>query len=92
MSLGAYVLITSEAGAENDVFKEVRKKDGVVSADKVYGVCDVVAKVQAESIDALKEKITCANGVRSIKNIRESRTLIFYKGFTKDKDGKPIDV
>ena len=64
-----YVLLNVEPGSEEQVLVEVRKVPNVKKSHRVYGVYDMIAKVEADSMDALKEivtwKIRRLNGVRS---------------------------
>lgn len=47
----AYVLIQTEVGKSAQVGQEVRSIDGVESAHNVSGPYDVVARIEAPSID-----------------------------------------
>jgi len=64
-----YVLMSVEVGSEEKVLEEVRKVPNVKECHRVYGIYDVIAKVEADSMDGLKEiitwKIRRVNGVRS---------------------------
>jgi DNA-binding Lrp family transcriptional regulator len=65
----SYVLINVEPGSEEDVLKEVRKVPNVKECHRIYGIYDMIAKVEADSMDGLKEiiawKIRRLPGVRS---------------------------
>ncbi len=74
----AFVLINSEIGAENDVIKEIRKVKDVKEAYVVYGVYDIVAKIEAPSMDKLKEVITW--NVRRLDKVRSTLTMIVMEG------------
>lgn len=54
----AFVLINTEIGSEEEILNELKKIPNVKEAYVVYGVYDVVAKVEAESMDKLKEVIS----------------------------------
>jgi len=64
-----YVLLNVEPGSEENVRNEGRKVPNVKKSHRVYGVYDMIAEVEADSMDALKEivtwKIRRLNGVRS---------------------------
>ena len=64
-----YVLMSVEVGSEEKVLEEVRKVPNVKECHRVYGIYDVIAKVEADSMDELKGiitwKIRRLNGVRS---------------------------
>jgi DNA-binding Lrp family transcriptional regulator len=49
----AFVLVQTEAGKAAQVAAEVSQLDGVVSAEALAGPYDVVALVEAESMDEL---------------------------------------
>ncbi|MBA7606867.1 hypothetical protein ES703_14018 [subsurface metagenome] len=70
----AYVLINSEAGCEAEVMKELNKISGVREAHRVYGVYDIIIKVEAEDMVDLKE--TVLSRVRKLGKVRSSITLI----------------
>jgi len=70
----AFVLINAEVGSENEVVKELRRVEHVKEAYLVYGVYDIVAKVEAETMDKLKEVI--ASKVRGVNKIRSTLTMM----------------
>lgn len=49
----AYVLIQTEVGKAVQVADEVRKIDGVLSADDVTGPYDVIVTAEADGVDGL---------------------------------------
>lgn len=51
----AFVLINTEVGSEREVLRAVRKIDGVKEAHMVFGVYDIVTKIEAEPFDKIKE-------------------------------------
>ncbi|MBS7628605.1 Lrp/AsnC ligand binding domain-containing protein, partial [Candidatus Bathyarchaeota archaeon] len=51
----AYVLVNAEIGFEGEVLKDIKKIPNVKEAYVVYGVYDIVAKVEAGTMDELKE-------------------------------------
>ena len=54
----AFVLINTEIGSEEEILNELKKIPNVKEAYVVYGVYDIVAKVEADSMDKLKEVIS----------------------------------
>lgn len=72
----AFVFINVELGAEDDVLKTLKKISNVKEAYAVYGVYDIVAKVEAESMKMLKN-ITWK--IRKIDKIRSSMTMLVEK-------------
>jgi DNA-binding Lrp family transcriptional regulator len=74
----AFVLINAEIGAEEVVINALKKIPNVVEAYVVYGVYDIVAKVQAESMTRLKEIVTWK--IRQLDKVRSTLTMIVMEG------------
>jgi DNA-binding Lrp family transcriptional regulator len=74
----AFVLINAEMGFENEVVTELRKVSNVKEAYGVYGVYDIVAKVEADSMDKLKEAVTWK--IRRLDKVRSTLTIIVIEG------------
>ncbi|MEA2089259.1 MAG: Lrp/AsnC ligand binding domain-containing protein [Thermoproteota archaeon] len=70
----AFVLINTEIGSEEDVLAELKKVGGVKEAYLVYGVYDIVATIEAETMDKLKEIVTW--NVRRLDKVRSTLTMI----------------
>lgn len=70
----AFVLVNTEIGSENEVLKTLKKVSGVTEAYSVYGVYDIVAKIQAETMDKLKEMVTWH--IRRLDKVRSTLTMI----------------
>jgi len=70
----SYVLINIEPGSEEEVLKEVRKLPNVKECNRMYGIYDMIAKVEADSMDGLKEVITWK--IRRLPGVRSTVTTI----------------
>jgi DNA-binding Lrp family transcriptional regulator len=70
----AYVLINTEIGAIPEVLGAVKKIKEVKEAYAVYGVHDIVTKIEAETLAKLKETVTLK--VRHIDKVRSTLTMI----------------
>ncbi len=70
----AFVFVNVVAGAETEVLKRLREVPEVKEAYFMYGVYDIVAKVESDSMDRLKEVITWK--VRRPDKIRSTLTTI----------------
>jgi DNA-binding Lrp family transcriptional regulator len=57
VAVRAYVLIQTEIGKAAPVAAELRHVDGVTAADDVTGSYDVVAQVEADSLDELSRGV-----------------------------------
>jgi DNA-binding Lrp family transcriptional regulator len=70
----AFVLINTEMGSETEVLSALRKIANVKEAYIVYGVYDIVARVEAESMDKLKDIITW--NIRRLNKVRSTLTMM----------------
>ena len=73
----AYVLINTEPKNMEKVVTALEKLDSVVEVFPVYGVYDVIAKVQAESMEKLKDIVTWK--VRSLDDVRSTITMLILE-------------
>ena len=67
----AYILIQTEVGKSSDVSLEIRQLTGVLLAEDVTGPYDVIARVEAASVDELGTLVI--SRIQDIKGI--TRTL-----------------
>jgi len=74
----AYVLINCEIGSEEKVISELKSVDGVKEVHGTFGAYDVLAKVEAEQVETLRETITWK--IRKIDKIRSTLTLMGIEG------------
>jgi len=70
----AFVFMNIDAGGEQEVLKALRSIENVKEAYLVYGVYDLVAKIEAETMDKLKELVTWK--VRRLDKVRSTLTTI----------------
>ncbi|MGO9643237.1 MAG: Lrp/AsnC ligand binding domain-containing protein [Candidatus Bathyarchaeia archaeon] len=70
----SYVLMNVDLGTEEKVLKEVRNVPNVKECNRVYGVYDMIAKVEADSMDQLKEIISWK--IRRLDGVRSTLTTI----------------
>ncbi|MDN5847150.1 MAG: Lrp/AsnC ligand binding domain-containing protein [Candidatus Nitrosocosmicus sp.] len=70
----AFVLMNAELGSEESIVNELKKIDLVKHVYQVYGVYDVVALVEGESMDKVKETITWK--LRKLNGVKSTLTMI----------------
>ena len=70
----AFVLMNAELGSEDSLVNELKKLESVKEVYQVYGVYDIVAQVESDTMDKVKESITWKlrklNGVKSTLTMR----------------------
>jgi len=74
----AFVFVNVEVGSETEVLKQLREVPEIKEVVLVYGAYDIVAKVETDSVDHLKEVI--GSKVRRVDKIRSTLTAIVVEG------------
>ncbi|MBI3022806.1 MAG: Lrp/AsnC ligand binding domain-containing protein [Thaumarchaeota archaeon] len=74
----AFVLINADLGAEEQLVKELKGIENVREVYVVYGVYDIVAKVEADVMEKVKETITWK--IRRLDRVRSTLTMIVVEG------------
>ncbi len=70
----AFVLVNADLGAEEDLLKKLRDIPNVKEVYVVYGVYDIVARVEADTMEKVKETITWH--IRRLDKVRSTLTMI----------------
>ncbi len=70
----AYVLIKTAAGAESKVFEALLKIDGIEEVNVVYGEFDLIAKINARSMDELRDVVV--KRIRGVGGVERTETAI----------------
>jgi len=70
----AFVFINVDASSEKEILERLRTVPDVKEAHFMYGVYDVIAEVEADSLDRLKEIITFK--IRKLDKVRSTLTTI----------------
>jgi len=70
----AYLLINAESGSETNVMNGLKKTNAVKEAHMVYGVYDIIARLEAETMADLKDSISWK--IRRLDGVRSTFTMI----------------
>ncbi|HEX2124191.1 MAG: Lrp/AsnC ligand binding domain-containing protein [Thermoproteota archaeon] len=70
----AFVLMNAELGSEDSIVNELKKIEGVKEVYQVYGVYDIVAQVEADIMEKVKETITWK--LRKLNGVKSTLTMI----------------
>jgi len=70
----AYVLINAEAGAESEVLEALKAIQEVKEAHMVYGVYDIIARLETKSMEELKNVVSWR--IRRLDKVRSTITTI----------------
>jgi DNA-binding Lrp family transcriptional regulator len=69
--VAAYVLVQTEVGRSADVAEKIARLEGVAVATPVAGPYDVIAKIEADSVDTLGKLVV--SEIQAVEGI--TRTL-----------------
>jgi DNA-binding Lrp family transcriptional regulator len=61
----AFVLMNAELGSEDSIVQELKKLEGVKEVFQVYGVYDIVAQLEADTMETITWRLRKLNGVKS---------------------------
>ncbi|HKY11631.1 MAG TPA: Lrp/AsnC ligand binding domain-containing protein [Nitrososphaera sp.] len=70
----AFVLMNAELGSEDSLVSELKKLESVREVYQVYGVYDIVAQVEADTMEKVKETITWK--LRKLNGVKSTLTMI----------------
>jgi DNA-binding Lrp family transcriptional regulator len=70
----AFVLMNAELGSEDSLVNELKKLESVEEVYQVYGVYDIVAQVEADTMEKVKETITWK--LRKLNGVKSTLTMI----------------
>ena len=76
----AFVLINCEIGSEESVIEKLNSVGEVVEVHGTFGAYDILAKVEADNVEIIRETITWK--IRKIEKIRSTLTLMGIEGQT----------
>ena len=74
----AYVLINCELGSEEAIIQQLKGLDGVKEVHGTFGAYDILAKIESDTVERLRETITWK--IRKIEKIRSTLTLMGIEG------------
>jgi DNA-binding Lrp family transcriptional regulator len=69
----AFVLLNTELGTEENIIRDLKNLEEVKEVFRVDGVYDIIAKLESDTIDKLKEIIVWK--LRNLKGVKSTLTL-----------------
>lgn len=70
----AFVLLNVDLGEEEEVLDQTRKIEGVREARRVYGIYDMIVKIEGDLTEEVKKIIT--EKIRQLRGVRSTLTLV----------------
>ena len=70
----AFVLLNTELGTETEVMKDMKMIVEIKEAHMVYGVYDIIARIEADTMEDLKNIIS--EKIRRLYGVRSTLTMI----------------
>ena len=74
----AYVLLNCELGAEEEIIDKLKELETVKEVHGTFGAYDITTKLEAETVEKLRETIT--QNLRKMDKIRSTLTLTVVEG------------
>ena len=74
----AYVLVNCDLGSEENIIEELKHIDSVKEVHGTFGAYDIIAKVENQDKDNLREVITW--DIRKLEHVRSTLTLMGIQG------------
>ena len=75
--VSAVVLVNTNVGEESKVLQSVKNLQEVEEVHALWGVYDLFVKMNSNSVDGLKEKIT--SGLRQVEGVSNVLTLMIME-------------
>jgi DNA-binding Lrp family transcriptional regulator len=72
--ISAVILVNTEMDSQDQVLKSVRAIEGVQEAHALYGVYDLIVKIQTSSIEKIKD--INKYGIKQVEGVTSSLTLM----------------
>ncbi len=73
MKVKAYILMTANLGCETEILIGLKKVHGLEEAFYIFGDYDILAEVNARTIDELNQTVS---QIRKLRNVRSTVTMI----------------
>jgi DNA-binding Lrp family transcriptional regulator len=70
----AFVLINAELGSEEELTNQLKSMEEIKEVYFVYGIYDIIAKVEADTNEELKEVVT--QKIRKLPKVRSTLTMV----------------
>ncbi len=74
----AYVLINCDTGFEESIIEQLKKMDDINQVQGTLGVYDIIAKIESQKPEKLKEAII--GDIRKLTHVKSTLTLLGTKG------------
>lgn len=77
----ALVLVTVDAGREDEAMNEICRVKEVKRVHQVYGVYDIIAEIEGSSLDEIREIVV--GKIRRIPGVRSTVTMVVIREASK---------
>jgi len=82
----AFILISTETGAEEEVAKKLKELKSVKDVHLVWGLYDIVAKIKTHGQEDLEEYTST---IRQLNSIKRTITLLTAGGYQRRNQQPP---
>lgn len=74
----AFVFINTESGRETEILRRLREAKGIKEAYMLFGVYDMVAVVEVDTVESVKEVVYTT--IRCMQGIFSTMSMIVIEG------------
>ncbi len=74
----AYVLINCDLGFDTEIIDEIKQLEEVKEAHGIFGVYDIIVKLESDNVENLRDVITWK--IRKLSRVRSTLTLLTIEG------------
>ena len=79
----AYVLINCDIGYEKSLIEQLKKIDDIKEVHGTLGIYDIIAKIESQKSEKLKEAII--GDIRKLSNVKSTLTILGTEGLDKSE-------
>ena len=70
----AFIMINTDLDVHDKLCEQLRGISGIIEANEVYGIYDIVIKIKVDNMEKLKE--TVSSKIRTLNGVKSTLTMI----------------
>ena len=70
----AFIMVNTDLDVHDELCSQLRTIPGIIEANEVYGIYDIIIKIEFNNMEKLKE--TVSTRIRSLDGVKSTLTMI----------------